>query len=147
MPLSLDDLWIEANFLETKIHKIRPGQSVEIKADVYDDEVIYHGKVEGLSPGTGSIFALLPPENATGNFIHIAERIPVRIAMDPKELKENPLQPGLSTVTRINITESGYPFLASFTRVDGDAYRTTVYDHELDGAEQRIQQIIKSNMF
>ncbi|MDD5135684.1 MAG: HlyD family efflux transporter periplasmic adaptor subunit, partial [Phycisphaerae bacterium] len=144
--IPLDDLWIEANFLETKIHKVRPGQSVEIKADVYEDEVIYHGKVEGLSPGTGSIFALLPPENATGNFIHIAERIPVRIALDPKELKENPLQPGLSTVTRINITEPGQPLLTSFTTVKGSAYRTTVYDHELDGAELRIQQIINSNM-
>ena len=141
----LDELWVDANFLETQIAGIRPGQSADIRVDAYGDELVYHGKVEGITPGTGSTFALLPTDNATGNFIHVAERVQVRIGLDPKELKRNPLQPGLSTLTRINITEEGQPLLTSSVRVDGDAYRTGIYDHELDGVDQRIQQIIASN--
>ncbi|MFA6162255.1 MAG: HlyD family efflux transporter periplasmic adaptor subunit [Methylobacter sp.] len=141
----LDDLWIDANFLETQIAGIRPGQSADIRVDAYGDDLVYHGKVEGITPGTGSTFALLPTDNATGNFIHVAERVQVRISLDPKELKDNPLQPGLSTITRININEEGQPLLTSSVRVDGDAYRTGIYDHELDGVDQRIQQIIASN--
>jgi len=141
----MDDLWIDANFLETRIAKIRTGQAAEIRVDAYGDELIYHGKVQGIIPGTGSTFALLPTDNATGNFIHVAERVQVRIGLDSKELKDNPLQPGLSTVTRINITEKRQPLLASSVRVDGDAYRTGIYDHELDGVDQRIRQIIAAN--
>ncbi|MDO9422948.1 MAG: HlyD family efflux transporter periplasmic adaptor subunit [Methylobacter sp.] len=141
----LDDLWIEANFLETQIAGIRPGQSVDIRVDAYGDELIYHGKVQGITPGTGSTFALLPTDNATGNFIHIAERVQVRIGLNPKELMDNPLQPGLSTFTRINISEQGQSLLTSLVHTDGDAYRTEIYDHELNGVEQRIRQIITSN--
>jgi membrane fusion protein (multidrug efflux system) len=141
----LDDLWIEANFLETQIAEIRPGQSAEIRVDAYGKDLIYHGRVEGLNPGTGSTFALLPTDNATGNFIHIAERLPVRIGLDPKDLKEHPLQPGLSTLTRVNISEKGEPLLTSSARADGDAYRTGVYDNELDGVEPLIERIIGEN--
>lgn len=141
----LDDLWIEANFLETQIAEIRPGQSAEIRVDAYGKDLIYHGRVEGLNPGTGSTFALLPTDNATGNFIHIAERLPVRIGLDPKDLKENPLQPGLSTLTRVNISEKGEPLLTSSARADGDAYRTGIYDNELDGVEPLIERIIEEN--
>jgi membrane fusion protein (multidrug efflux system) len=141
----LDDLWIEANFLETQIAEIRPGQSAEIRVDAYGKDLIYHGRVEGLNPGTGSTFALLPTDNATGNFIHIAERLPVRIGLDPKDLKENPLQPGLSTLTRVNISEKGEPLLTSSARADGDAYRTGIYDNELDGVEPLIERIIDEN--
>lgn len=141
----LDDLWIDANFLETRIAGIRPGQVADIRVDAYGDELIYHGKVEGITPGTGSLFALLPTDNATGNFIHVAERVQVRIGLDPNELKDNPLQPGLSTVTRINISKTGQQLLTSSVRVDGAAYRTGIYDYELDGVDQRIQQIITSN--
>ncbi len=141
----LDDLWIEANFLETQIAEIRPGQSAEIRVDAYGNDLVYHGRVEGLNPGTGSTFALLPTDNATGNFIHIAERLPVRIGLDPKDLKENPLQPGLSTLTRVNISEKGEPLLTSSARADGDAYRTGIYDNELDGVEPLIGRIIDEN--
>jgi membrane fusion protein (multidrug efflux system) len=141
----LDNLWIDANFLETQIASIRPGQAAEIIVDAYGDKLIYHGKVQGITPGTGSTFALLPTDNATGNFIHVAERVQVRIGLDPKELKDNPLRPGLSTVTRINISETGKPLLTSTVSVDGDAYRTGIYENELDGVEQRIQQIITTN--
>ena len=141
----LDDLWVEANFLETKINRIRPGQSVEIKVDAYGDEMIYHGLVQGLNPGTGSAFALLPTDNSTGNFIHIAERVPVRIGLDAEELKARPLQPGLSTLTRINISEPGEALLTSTAGTDGNAYRTPIYDRELEGVEQMIEEIIAAN--
>ncbi|AEG00895.1 HlyD family efflux transporter periplasmic adaptor subunit [Methylomonas methanica] len=141
----LNDLWIDANFLETQVADIRPGQTADIRVDAYGDKLIYHGIVQGISPGTGSTFALLPTDNATGNFIHVAERVQVRIGLDPKELEDNPLQPGLSTLTRINTRETGRPLLSSSVDLVGDAYKTGVYQHELDGVEQRIRRIIVSN--
>lgn len=141
----LDELWIEANFLESQIAQIRPGQSAEIRVDAYGDTLVYHGKVLGLNPGTGSTFALLPTDNATGNFIHIAERVPVRIGLDFQELKENPLQPGLSTLTRIHVSEAGQAPWVSSVNVDGEAYRTQVYEHELDGVDSLIGRIVSEN--
>lgn len=141
----LDDLWIEANYLENQFEKIRPGQTAEIRVDVYGDSVIYHGSVQGITPGTGSSFALLPTDNATGNFIHVAERVPVRISLDPDELKKNPLQPGLSTVTRINTAKSGGPLFSSNVQTAGNAYRTSIYDHELDDVEDLIAKIVNTN--
>ena len=141
----LDGLWVDANFLETQVSGIRPGQTADISVDAHGDELIYHGIVQGISPGTGSTFALLPTDNATGNFIHVAERVQVRIELDPKELQDNPLRIGLSTLTRINTREVGRPLLSSSVDVVGDAYKTGIYQHELDGVEQRIRQIIVSN--
>jgi membrane fusion protein (multidrug efflux system) len=143
----LDDLWIEANFLENQIAGVRPGQSAEIRVDAYGDHLVYHGRVQGINPGTGSPFALLPTDNATGNFIHIAERVPVRIGLDPEELRKNPLQLGLSTLTRIRISETGYASLSSQTETTGEAYRTGIYEHELDDAEQMIEKIVSLNRF
>ena len=141
----LDDVWIEANFLETQIAEIRLGQKAEIRIDAYRDNRLYHGRVQGINPATGSTFALLPTDNSTGNFIHIAERLQVRITLDADELREHPLQPGLSTLTRVNITEDGGAGLAAGVDLNRDAYRTDIYDHELDGAEQLIQKIIAEN--
>jgi len=141
----LDDLWVEANFLENQIAPIRPGQAAEIRIDAYGDELVYHGRVQGINPGTGSSFALLPTDNATGNFIHIAERVPVRIGLDTEELRKNPLQPGLSTLTRIKISEKGDPLLASHIETTGEAYRTGIYEHELDDVEQLIEKIVATN--
>lgn len=142
----LDHVWIEANFRETEIAGIRPGQSAEIKIDAYGDAIAYHGTVEGINPGTGSVFALLPPDNATGNFIHIVERLPVRIALDPKELQDKPLRPGMSALVRINTAEPGAHPLQSRTETANAAYRTAVYEHELDEAEMAIQNIIAANI-
>ncbi len=141
----LDEVWIEANFLETQIAPIRPGQSAEIKIDAYGGERLYHGTVQGLNPGTGSVFAVLPTNNATGNFIHIAERVPVRIGLDPKEIQEHPLQPGLSTLTRINISETGEPLLTSNVNTRAEFYRTTIYDNELEEAQRLIREIVDDN--
>lgn len=141
----LDDLWIEANFLESQAGKIRPGQRVEIRTDLYGDEIIYHGRVQGIQPGTGSSFALFPTDNSTGNFIHVAERVPVRIGLDPKELARHPLRPGLSTLTRINVADAGKNLLSSTVTTQTDVYRTRIFENEINEAERLIENIIRQN--
>ncbi|MGZ5576442.1 MAG: HlyD family efflux transporter periplasmic adaptor subunit [Methylobacter sp.] len=141
----LDYLWVEANFLENELADVQPGQPVEITVDLYGSEVVYHGEVQGLGAGTGSVFGLLPPDNATGNYIHIVERVPVRIGLRAEELKAKPLRPGLSAVVRINTSHPGRPVLEPLTTTPATAYKTEVYDHQLDGVEVLIQKIIDEN--
>src|SRR5699024_6654001 len=87
----LDQLWVEANFKETELDRLRIGQPARVVADFYGTRVTYHGTVEGISAGTGSTFELLPPQNATGNWIKVVQRVPVRIALSPEDLAEHPL--------------------------------------------------------
>lgn len=141
----LDQLWVDANFRETELARIRPGQPANITVDLYGGAVTYHGLVEGLQPGTGSVFALLPPENASGNFIHIVERVPVRIRLSPDELKAYPLRPGLSTVTRIDVRPGGRPLDESLAAPDAPSYRTAVYRDELAAAAALVRDIIAAN--
>ena len=103
----LTDLWVDANFKESQLRKMKIGQPVEMTADLYGKKVVYHGKVMGLSAGTGSAFSLLPPQNATGNWIKVVQRVPVRISLDPNELKANPLRVGLSMTVKVDIAEAG----------------------------------------
>ncbi|MBS1212549.1 MAG: rane fusion protein of tripartite multidrug resistance system [Proteobacteria bacterium] len=141
----LDYLWIEANFLENELTHVQPGQPVEITADLYGSKVIYHGEVLGLAPGTGSVFGLLPPDNATGNYIHITERVPVRIGLNADELRAYPLRPGLSVVARIDTSRPGRSVLEPLTAVPAGSYRTDAYDRQLDGAEALVRRIIEEN--
>ncbi len=143
----LDDLWIEANLLEAQARDVRPGQTAEITTDLYGGEVVYHGKVQGLQPGTGSSFALFPADNSTGNFIHVAERVPVRIGLSSDELSTHPLRPGLSTFTKIHTAEKGEMLLSSSVKTEGNAnYVTDVFDNELDESETIIKGIISKNL-
>lgn len=102
--------------------------------------------VEGLSPGTGSVFSLLPPEYAAGNYIHVLERVPVRVALAADELASQPLRPGLSTLTRIDVSVPGDSVLQSKVRLGGPAYRTDTYDHELQNVEGLIEAVISGNL-
>lgn len=140
----LDDIWVEAHFLETQLADIRPGQYAEIRVDAYGEQQIYQGIVQGLNPATGSRFALLPTDNATGNFIHVPERLQVRIGLDPAAVAAKPLQLGLSTLTRIRIAQPA-PLSAATIRLQHPAYHTEVYRHELEDAETRIEQILQQN--
>jgi membrane fusion protein (multidrug efflux system) len=140
----LDYLWIEANFLENELTHVRPGQPVEITVDLYGSDTVYHGEVLGLGAGTGSVFGLLPPNNATGNYIHIVERVPVRIGLRADELQAKPLRPGLSAVVRIDTRHPGRSVLKPLTTTPS-AYKTEVYDRQLEGAEALIRQIIEAN--
>ncbi|MDD4932454.1 MAG: HlyD family secretion protein [Methylacidiphilaceae bacterium] len=141
----LDYLWVEANYRERELRRVRPGQGVRISIDLYGRHLRYHGVVEGIGAGTGSVFGLLPPENATGNYIHIVERVPVRIRLSEKELRANPLRPGLSAVTAIDVSERGSSVLESLTRFPKEKYEAPFYEKQLLGAEEMIERIIAAN--
>ena len=104
MIVPLNDLYVDANFKESQLKKVRPGQVVTLTSDLYGDDVEYHGKVMGFSGGTGSAFALIPAQNATGNWIKVVQRLPVRIALDSKELAEHPLRVGLSMEAKVDLS-------------------------------------------
>ena len=111
--VSLSDVWIDANFKEVQLQDMRIGQPVTVTADIYGGKVTYHGHVEGLGAGSGSAFALLPPQNASGNWIKIVQRVPVRIALDPQELTDHPLRVGLSVSASVSIKDTSGPLVTS----------------------------------
>jgi membrane fusion protein (multidrug efflux system) len=100
----VSSLYVDANFKENQLGKVRPGQRATVTSDFYGDDVVYHGKVIGFAGGTGAAFSLIPAQNATGNWIKVVQRLPVRIALDPKELREHPLRVGLSMEAKIDLT-------------------------------------------
>jgi membrane fusion protein (multidrug efflux system) len=107
----LSNVWIDANFKEVQLARMRVGQPVTVKADIYGGSVAYHGTIEGLGAGSGSAFALLPPQNASGNWIKIVQRVPVRIALDPKELEAHPLRIGLSVTADADVRDQSGPLV------------------------------------
>jgi membrane fusion protein (multidrug efflux system) len=140
----LDQVWVDANFKEPQLAAMRVGQPVTLKSDLYGNKVRYHGTVVGFGAGTGSAFALLPAQNATGNWIKIVQRIPVRIALDPSELAEYPLQIGLSMQVEVDTHQRDGNRLPQLVQPT-PSYTTSVYD-EVDAATaQRIKAIIAAN--
>jgi membrane fusion protein (multidrug efflux system) len=97
--------YVDANFKEVELEKVKPGQPVKLTSDLYGDDVVYHGRVSGFSGGTGAAFALVPAQNATGNWIKVVQRLPTRIALDPKELAAHPLRVGLSMNVDVNVSK------------------------------------------
>jgi len=140
-----EQMWVNANFKESQLGEIRIGQPVELRADLYGKSVRYHGRVVGTDAGTGSAFALLPAQNATGNWIKVVQRVPVRIALDPRELAANPLKVGLSMHVAVD-TADRKGALAMNTVANRDAYETTVFAAELEQAEQLVQRVIAANL-
>lgn len=139
----LNDTWVDANYKESSLNHIRINQPVILYVDAYPG-ITYHGKVLGLNAGTGAAFSLLPPQNATGNWIKIVQRLPVRIQLDPEELQKNPLQLGLSmrvTVNTHNRDGSRMPLQATIA----EKYVTTVFEEQLNGVDALIQSILKAN--
>jgi membrane fusion protein (multidrug efflux system) len=112
----LSDVWVDANFKEVQLSDMRVGQPVELEADIYGGDVTYHGKVAGFAAGSGSAFALLPPQNASGNWIKIVQRVPVRIVLDPEEVRKHPLRIGLSVSATVDIKDKSGPVMASQVR-------------------------------
>ncbi|WP_114240163.1 HlyD family efflux transporter periplasmic adaptor subunit [Dyella sp. C9] len=142
----LHEVWIDANFKETQLTDMRIGQPVEIRADVYGGAVTYKGTVQSLGVGTGSAFSLLPAQNATGNWIKIVQRVPVRVFFtDPKQLEEHPLRIGLSTKVEVNLHDQSGPLLAKQAPTQ-PAFKTDVYNEQLAKADGLIAQIIHANM-
>jgi len=109
----LSDVWVDANFKEVQLARMRIGQPVRITTDLYGSKVIYHGHVAGLGAGSGSAFAVLPAQNASGNWIKIVQRVPVRIALDAAELRDNPLRVGLSVSAAVDVTDQTGPRVAN----------------------------------
>jgi len=99
-----ESLFVDANFKEGQLTRVQAGQPVELTSDLYGGDVVYHGKVTGLGGGTGAAFALIPAQNATGNWIKVVQRLPVRVALDPKELKAHPLRVGLSMEATVDVS-------------------------------------------
>jgi len=136
----LEQIWIDANFKEGQLKHIRIGQPVEVVADVYGSDVKYKGTVIGFSAGTGGAFSLLPAQNATGNWIKVVQRVPVRIALDPQEVQAHPLRIGLSTTATVNIRGDGKALQAATTD-----YQTNVYSDLGKQADDIVNRIISDN--
>jgi membrane fusion protein (multidrug efflux system) len=109
----LSNVWIDANFKEVQLADMRVGQKVTVKSDLYGGGVTYHGHIEGLGAGSGSAFALLPPQNASGNWIKIVQRVPVRIALEPRELADHPLRVGLSVSASVDVRDTSGPLVTT----------------------------------
>lgn len=142
--IALNQVWVEANFKESQLQNLRLGQPVELIADVYGKKVSYHGTLEGLGAGTGAAFALLPAQNATGNWIKVVQRIPVRIKLDPKELVDHPLRVGLSMDAKVDVSKTDGQMLADASRVSTVA-KTNVFEQNNFAADAEVRKIIVSN--
>ncbi|TMG85978.1 MAG: HlyD family efflux transporter periplasmic adaptor subunit [Betaproteobacteria bacterium] len=140
----LDQVWVDANFKEPQLESMRLGQPVMLTADIYGSRVKYHGKVIGFGAGTGSAFAVLPAQNATGNWIKIVQRVPVRIALDPQELAAHPLQIGLSMQVEVDTHDRSGDRLPQLAQ-SAPAYATEVFRLQEEIAEQRVKAIIAAN--
>jgi membrane fusion protein (multidrug efflux system) len=140
----LDRMRIEANFKEVQLNHMRIGQPVKIVADLYGGQVEYQGTVQGLGLGTGAAFALLPAQNATGNWIKVVQRVPVRIALDPQQLSAHPLRIGLSTRATVDVHETSGPQLAQAPRQE-PVLNTDIYTVDFSEASARVAQIIADN--
>ena len=141
----LERVWVEANFKEVQLRDMRIGQPVRMTADLYGDEVEYHGQVVGFGAGTGSAFALLPAQNATGNWIKIVQRVPVRIELEAAEIKAHPLRIGLSMSAMVEIRDSSGPQLREAVAADAERSRTHVFEDMTKAADLRIADIIARN--
>jgi membrane fusion protein (multidrug efflux system) len=141
----LHDLWIDANFKESQLRHIRIGQPVKVTSDLYGSDAEYQGKVIGLGAGTGSVFSLLPAQNATGNWIKVVQRVPVRIALDNQELDKHPLRIGLSADVTVDISDDKGSVLAN-TPAQQPVAQTTVYDQMASKADAEADQIISANL-
>lgn len=138
------DLWVDANFKETQLAHMRIGQPATVISDIYGDEVVYSGKVVGLDMGTGSAFSLLPAQNATGNWIKVVQRLPVRIELDPKQIARHPLRIGLSTQVSVDTADRGGQILASQIRKT-PVYQSDAREINLEPVNKLIEQIVKAN--
>jgi membrane fusion protein, multidrug efflux system len=145
MIIPLHDLWVDANFKESQLRNIRIGQPVEIESDLYGGDVGFHGKVVGLDAGTGAAFALLPPQNASGNWIKVVQRVPVRISLDPKELDRHPLRVGLSTSVTVDTHDRSGAVLSQ-TPANHPVAETDVYANDFAKAEAEASAIVQANL-
>jgi membrane fusion protein (multidrug efflux system) len=138
----LDAVWIDANFKEVQLSDMRVGQPVTVTADIYGGAVTYHGHVAGLGAGTGSAFAVLPPQNASGNWIKIVQRVPVRIALDPQEVKAHPLRVGLSVSVDVTVRDTSGPLVAG---LPAPSMHADTGDEAAAAVDAQVKRILSEN--
>ena len=143
--IPLEQVWVEANFKEVQLRQMRIGQPVKLRADLYGSQVEYDGRVAGVGAGTGAAFALLPAQNATGNWIKVVQRVPVRVELEPQQLSEHPLRVGLSMEATVDvIPQTGASVLgAALPRASS---RTAVFEPQNAEADRRVRAIITGNL-
>jgi membrane fusion protein, multidrug efflux system len=143
--IPLHALWVDANFKEVQLRNLRIGQKAEVRSDLYGGTFIFHGRVEGMSAGTGAAFSLLPPQNASGNWIKVVQRVPVRILIDDNDLIKSPLRVGLSATVTVDTTSRDGPVLAmrASDRPVGD---TQVYTQDLEKANAEADAVVRRNL-
>ncbi|HEX7889343.1 MAG TPA: HlyD family efflux transporter periplasmic adaptor subunit [Ramlibacter sp.] len=140
----LNQVWVDANFKEVQLRKLRIGQPVTLTADLYGKRVEYKGTIAGLGVGTGAAFSLLPAQNATGNWIKVVQRVPVRVALDAKQLQSNPLRVGLSMDATVDVSKQDGKTLADVPRAAAVA-QTQVFESQDDGADAEVRRVIALN--
>lgn len=138
----LQQVWVDANFKEVQLRQLRLGQPAKLTADLYGKTVTYSGRVAGLGAGTGAAFALLPAQNATGNWIKVVQRVPVRIALDPAQLAEHPLRVGLSMAVEVDVRDQGGKTLADAP----STVQAQVATLDDAGAQEVVQRIVRANL-
>ena len=143
--IPLNALWVDANFKEVQLRHLRIGQPAEVRSDLYGSSFIYHGHVKGMSAGTGAAFALLPAQNASGNWIKVVQRVPVRIQIDDADLAKSPLRVGLSATVTVDTTEVNGPVLASES-TDQPVGNTQVYSQDLVKANAEADAVVRRNL-
>lgn len=143
--VELDKVWVEANFKEAQLRRIRIGQPVVLTADLYGKSLVYEGRVAGLAAGTGSAFALLPAQNATGNWIKVVQRVPVRISLDPAQLATYPLRLGLSMRLTVDTADQTGPMLDDVHN-QAPVVETTIFASLEQGAAEWVRHIIDSHL-
>ena len=143
--IPMNQMWVDANFKEVQLRNIRIGQSVNLTADLYGKKLEYQGTVAGLGMGTGAAFALLPAQNATGNWIKVVQRVPVRVTLDAAQIAKNPLRVGLSMEATVDVSKQDGKMLADAPRL-GAQVQTSVYESLGSGADEEVRKIIAANM-
>jgi membrane fusion protein, multidrug efflux system len=143
--IPLNSLWVDANFKEAQLRNLRIGQKAEVRSDLYGGSYIYHGRVEGMSAGTGAAFSLLPPQNASGNWIKVVQRVPVRIQIDDGDLVKSPLRVGLSATVTVDTTSRNGAVLAMDIS-DNSVGDTQVYTQDLAKANAEADAIVHRNL-
>jgi membrane fusion protein (multidrug efflux system) len=143
--IPLHSLWVDANFKEVQLRNLRIGQKAEVRSDLYGGSFIFHGHVQGMSAGTGAAFSLLPPQNASGNWIKVVQRVPVRILIDDNDLTKSPLRVGLSATVTVDTTDRGGPVLATQAG-DKPVGDTQVYMQDLEKANAEADAVVRRNL-
>ena len=143
--IPLDQIWVNANYKETQLKRMRLGQKVDITADLWGLEHVFHGRIVGLPGGAGNVFSLLPPQNLSGNWIKIVQRLPVRVALDPEEIIKHPLRVGLTCRAIVDVRDLSGPIVPDTTK-GSPHYETSIFEIEETGDPEYIESIIAANL-